>query len=393
MNELLAGNQIELLRNGSAYFPALAEAIANAKQTIYVQTYIFECDPAGNQIADALKAAAQRGVTVRVLLDGFGCKNMANDFTKGLKKAGVQVMFYRPKISPWTFKKNRLRRMHRKVVVIDEKIGFVGGINIIDDNNMPSNLPPRVDYAVRVEGAVLPSMTDSVQKLWRRIKLTHLQPLNLAADKSRQLPKTVKKAAGKKVGKSVSAAFVLRDNLLHRRDIENAYLKAIKNAKTEIIIANAYFLPGRRFRQALMNAAKRGVNVQLLLQGRMEYFLMLATHAFYSVFLKNGIHIFEYRKSYMHCKVAVIDSTWATVGSSNIDPFSMLLAREANIVVQDSAFASELRAEIMQSIQQQSVPVSAQDWLKRNTLKRALSWLMYGVVKAILGVIGYSNER
>ncbi|CAN4267563.1 Cls Phosphatidylserine/phosphatidylglycerophosphate/ cardiolipin synthases and related enzymes [Methylophilaceae bacterium] len=393
MNAFIAGNQIELLRNGRAYFPALAAAIEQAKQTIYLQTYIFEVDAAGKQIADALKAAAQRGVTVRVLLDGFGCKDMPDSFVKAFKKSGAQLMFYRPKISPWSFKKNRLRRMHRKVAVIDETIGFVGGINIIDDSNVPEQLPPRVDYAVRVEGALLPSMTASVQKLWRRIKLTHLEPQNLATDNATHLPKTVKKVTNKNVIKSVSAAFLLRDNFLHRRDIETAYLKAINAAKTEIIIANAYFLPGRRFRQALIKAANRGVAVQLLLQGRMEYFLMPATHAFYSMFLKSGIAIFEYRKSYMHCKVAVIDGTWATVGSSNIDPFSMLLAREANIMVQDSAFASELRAEILQSIHQQSVPVSAQEWLKRNKLKRAMSWLTYGMVKAILGMIGYSNER
>lgn len=393
MNAFIAGNQIELLRNGRAYFPALAVAIEQAKQTIYLQTYIFEVDAAGKQIADALKAAAQRGVTVRVLLDGFGCKDMPDSFVKAFKKAGVQLMFYRPKISPWSFKKNRLRRMHRKVAVIDEKIGFVGGINIIDDSNVPNHLPPRVDYAVRVEGALLPSMTASVQKLWRRIKLTHLEPQNLATDNAIHLPKTVKKVTNKNVNKSVSAAFLLRDNFLHRRDIETAYLKAINAAKKEIIIANAYFLPGRRFRHALIKAANRGVAVQLLLQGRMEYFLMPATHAFYSMFLKSGIAIFEYRKSYMHCKVAVIDGTWATVGSSNIDPFSMLLAREANIMVEDSAFASELRAEILQSIHQQSVPVSAQEWLKRNKLKRAMSWLTYGMVKAILGMIGYSNER
>ncbi len=385
MTKLIAGNHIELLRNGTEYFPALVTAIEQAKQTIDLQTYIFEADAVGTQIADALKAAAQRGVIVRVLMDGFGCKDMPSSFVKAFKKAGVQIMFYRPKISPWTFKKNRLRRLHRKVAVIDEKIGFVGGINIIDDLNVPDNLPPRVDYAVRVEGALLPSMTASVQKLWRRIKFTHLQALSIDAKPNIQGSTSIKKG--------VNAAFVLRDNLLHRRDIENAYLTAIKAAKSEIIIANAYFLPGRRFRQALIKAAQRGVKVELLLQGRMEYFLMLATHAFYTVFLKSGIHIFEYRKSYMHCKVAVIDSSWATIGSSNIDPFSMLLAREANIVVQDSAFTSELRDEIKQSIQQQSVQVSAQEWLQKNTLKRVMSWLIYGAVKAVLGMIGYSNEH
>ncbi len=385
MTQFIAGNHIQLLRNGTEYFPALVTAIAQAKQTIYLQTYIFEVDAAGIQIADALKVAAQRDVTVRVLLDGFGCKDMPADFVKALKKAGVQILFYRPKISPWTFKKNRLRRLHRKVVVIDEQIGFVGGINIIDDNNVPNDMPPRLDYAVRVEGALLPSMLASVQKLWRRIKLTHLQALSNDAKPTINAKSSIKKG--------VNAAFVLRDNLLHRRDIENAYLSAINAAKSEIMIANAYFVPGRRFRQALLKAAKRGVKIELVLQGRMEYFLMFATHAFYSVFLKSGIAIFEYRKSYMHCKVAVIDNSWATVGSSNIDPFSMLLAREANIVVQDTVFASELRTEIRQSIQQEAIQIDAQEWLQSHTFKRFLSWLVYGAVRGFLGLIGYSKEH
>ncbi len=401
MTDFIADNRIQLLRNGTEYFPALVAAIAQANQTVYLQTYIFEVDAAGIEIADALKAAAKRGVVVRVLLDGFGCKDMPKDFVKAFKQAGVQVMFYRPKISPWSFKKNRLRRLHRKIAVIDHRIGFVGGINIIDDLNVPDNIPPRLDYAVQIEGALLPSITASVQKLWRRIELTHLQSLNIKNLSIKNLKiqglnfKVSKKSVSPKITpqKGVKAAFVLRDNLLHRRDIEAAYLSAINAAKSEIIIANAYFVPGIRFRQALLKAAKRGVKIELLLQGRMEYFLMFATHAFYSVFLKNGIEIFEYRKSFMHCKVAVIDSNWATVGSSNIDPFSMLLAREANIVVQDKAFATELRSEICVAIKNQAYQVSAEEWMQSSKLKRVVSWLVYGLVRGFLGLIGYSNER
>ncbi len=385
MITFLPNNQITLLRGGEEYFPALTTAIKNASQTIYLQTYIYELDKAGISIGNALKQAAQRGVAVNILLDGFGCKDMPKTYLKELENAGVQVLFYRPKISPWTLKKNRLRRMHRKVAVVDNKIAFVGGINIIDDYNVPDNTPPRIDYAMRIEGDLLPSITSSVQKLWRRISLSHLK---------RAI--TNKIAISNKVeiatAKGVDAAFVLRDNLIHRRDIENAYLNAIKAAKYEIIIANAYFVPGRRFRQALLRAAKRGVKIELLLQGRMEYFLMFATHAFYSLFLKNGIEIYEYRKSFMHCKVAVIDGRWATVGSSNIDPFSMLLAREANIIVQDTVFANELRSEIYQSIREGAHHVSTQEWLQGNVLKRLLSWLTYGVVRVFLGVIGYSNR-
>ncbi len=385
MITFLPNNQITLLRGGEEYFPALVTAIKNASQTIYLQTYIYEIDKAGISIGNALKQAALRGVAVNILLDGFGCKDMPKTYLKELDNAGVQVLFYRPKISPWTLKKNRLRRMHRKIAVVDNKIAFVGGVNIIDDYNVPDNTPPRIDYAVRIEGALLPSIASSIQKLWRRISLSHLKPAI-----------TNKKISSTKVettaAKGVNAAFVLRDNLIHRRDIENAYLSAINTAKSEIIIANAYFVPGRRFRQALLRAAKRGVKIELLLQGRMEYFLMFATHAFYSLFLKNGIEIYEYRKSFMHCKVAVIDGRWATVGSSNIDPFSMLLAREANIVVQDTVFSNELRSEVYQSIREGAHHVSAQEWLQGNLLKRFLSWLTYGVVRVFLGVIGYSNR-
>ena len=385
MITFLPNNQITLLRGGEEYFPALVTAIENARQTIYLQTYIYELDQAGISIGNVLKKAAQRGVAINILLDGFGCKDMSKKYLNELENAGVQVLFYRPKISPWTLKKNRLRRMHRKVAVVDNKIAFVGGINIIDDYNVPDNTPPRIDYAVRIEGTLLPSIASSVQKLWRRISLSHLKPIN--TNKKINSTKVLATAA-----KGVNAAFVLRDNLIHRSDIENAYLSAINTAKSEIIIANAYFVPGRRFRQALLRATKRGVKIELLLQGRMEYFLLFATHAFYSLFLKNGIEIYEYRKSFMHCKVAVIDGCWATVGSSNIDPFSMLLAREANIIVQDTAFAKELRTEIYNSIRESAHHVSAQEWLQGNLLKRFLSWLTYGVVRVFLGLIGYSNR-
>ena len=397
MINFLPNNQIQLLRSGEEYFPALITAIESASHSIYLLTYIYEIDKAGISIGNALKQAAQRGVTVNVLLDGFGCKDMPKAYLKELENAGIRVLFYRPKISPWTLKKSRLRRLHRKIAVIDNKIAFVGGINIIDDYNVPDNTPPRIDYAVRIEGALLPNIAKSVQKLWQRLSLLHLNIGNRFNKTSAINNKTINNKTSavnteNVVIKGVDAAFVLRDNVLHRRDIEDAYLNAINAAKTEIIIANAYFVPGRRFRQALLRAANRGVKIELLLQGRMEYFLMFATHAFYSLFLKNGVQIFEYRKSFMHCKVAVIDGYWATVGSSNIDPFSMMLAREANIVVQNAEFAKELRTEICSTIREGAHQVSADEWLRGHQFKRALSWLVYGLVRWGMGLIGLSRD-
>lgn len=387
----IGGNQIRLLRSGAEYFPALEQAIQNATQEVYLQTYIYEVDAAGIRIGNALKQAAQRGVTVNVLLDGFGCKDLSKAYIQELELSGVQVMFYRPKISPWTLKKNRLRRLHRKVAVLDGKVGFVGGINIIDDGNVPNNAPPRIDHAVRIEGALLPAITASVNQLWRHIMWAHLR--RAISHVSRNIIRNKLEQHACDAGTGVKAAFVLRDNVLHRRDIEDAYLSAIDNAKSEIIIANAYFVPGRKFRKALVDAAKRGVKVRLLLQGRMEYFLMFATHAFYSVFLKNGIEIYEYRKSFMHSKVAVIDTYWATVGSSNIDPFSLLLAHEANVLIQDKAFAAELRMDIESSMQNGAHYITPQAWVNGNIVQRIASWVAYGLVRFFLGVIGYSREQ
>lgn len=369
-------NRIDLLRNGVEYFPALEAAIDQARHEIYLETYIYETDATGLRIGAALKRAAARGVDTHVLLDGFGCKDMPAAYVQDLQQAGVDVMFYRPKISPWTLKRSRLRRLHRKLVVIDGEVAFVGGINIIDDFNVPKHDPPRIDYAVRIRGELLPQIRTSARRLWRRIAWTHLRRVEAAS-----LPLT-EVADG-----HMRAAFVVRDNLLHRRDIEQSYLSAINRAKTEILIANAYFIPGLNFRKALIAAARRGVQVRLLLQGKKEFFLMFATHYFYSDFLAAGVRIYEYRKSFMHSKVAVIDHEWATVGSSNIDAFSLLLAREANIVVHDKVFAQQLAADIERSIVDGAHEILSEDWKRGNYLKRMLSALVYFVVRMVTGLV------
>lgn len=386
MMHFTSGNKIKLLRNGAEYFPALTKAIQNAQHEVYLQTYIYELDSTGIMIGNALKQAALRGVAVNLLLDGFGSKDLPKAYISELKKCGVQVMFYRPKISPWTLQKGRLRRMHRKVALIDGEIGFVGGINIIDDDNTPHQISPRIDYAVMIEGPVLVFIKHSVQKLWQRMAWLNFKIANIKEP-------VLKTKLEKPVFHSgVKVAYVIRDNVLHRHDIEKAYLNAISGAKTEIIIANAYFIPGRKFRQALIKAAARGVTIKLLLQGRKEYILMFATHAFYRKFLNAGIEIFEYRKSFMHSKVAVIDNEWATVGSSNIDPFSLLLANEANVVVEDVNFSSELKSDIEISIQN-AFHITLETWEQDSKLKNFFSWVVYGVVKIFLSIVGKNDDK
>lgn len=382
MSEFVAGNRIILLRNGTEFFPALRRGIDTAQHEVHLQIYIYEPDSVGLAIAESLKRAAARGVSVCLLLDGFGCKEISRDFVRNLQQNGVEVLFYRPKVSPWTLKKVRLRRLHRKIAVIDGRIAFIGGINIIDDMNTPDHTPPRVDYAVSVEGPLLRIIHASARKLWRRVAWASLRHVVVRRMNMQLAP------AG-----SMRAAYVVRDNVWHRRDIERAYLAAIESAHSEIVIANSYFLPGRRIRHALVAAARRGVRVVLLLQARVEYLLLdYASRALYGQLLAAGIEIHEYHTSFMHSKVAVIDNEWATVGSSNIDPFSFLLSREANVVVDDKGFAAELRADLEQALQLRSYRVYQRDWQHAPRMRRWVAWVTYGFFRFMLGVIGHSHH-
>jgi cardiolipin synthase len=181
--------------------------------------------------------------------------------------------------------------------------------------------------------------------------------------------------------------------LRHRRDIERAYLAAIRTAKREIIIANSYFFPGIRIRRALVSAAQRGVAVTLLLPGRVEYLLLhLATRAMYGQLLHAGITIEEYHRSMLHAKVAVVDDIWATVGSSNIDPYSLLMAREANVIVRDRGFNEKLKGQLRDLIATGSRRVIPDDWHSRSRPYKAAIWIAYGIVRMAMGLVGYGGN-
>ena len=383
--EFLPGNRITLLESGSAYFPALREAIDAAAQELYLETYIFEDDNTGRMIADALSRAAQRGVAVRVLVDGFGAREFPDKLMPGLEAAGVQVQIYRREIARFRFRRHRLRRLHRKLAVIDGRVAFIGGINIIDDANTPHHTPPRYDYAVRVEGPLLGRIHAAARELWELVAWANFK---------RRLRALFHQPAIVAPSGHMRAAFLIRDNLRHRRDIEEAYLDAIASARQEIVLAHAYFLPGLRFRHALLDAARRGVRVTILLQGRVEYLLLhYATQALYGALLAGGIRIFQYHRSFMHAKVAVVDGDWSTVGSSNIDPFSLLLAREANVIVRDAGFAAQLRASLDAAMANGALELRREEWKRKPWYSRVTNWLAYSLVRLMIGIAGYGGKH
>jgi cardiolipin synthase A/B len=385
MTEYVDGNRLTLLESGREYFPALEAACDAAQREIHVETYIYEDDEAGQRISNALVRAARRGVSTHLMVDGYGSKKLPAALISTLKDAGVKFLFYRPDIAAWRAPRQRLRRMHRKLAVVDARVAFVGGINIIDDMHTPGHTPPRFDYAVRIEGPLLEVIHPAVKRLWTIVLLSQL---------GGGWPEYEDLLADTTGGGSQRAAFVVRDNLWHRNDIEDEYLAAIGRAQSEILIASSYFFPGLAFRRALAEAAARKVRVILLLQARVEYRLLhYASRALYGALLDAGVEIHEYHKSFLHAKVAVVDRLWATVGSSNIDPFSLLLAREANIAVEDAAFASTLHASLSAAMASGSREVQAEHWHRRPLPARIAHWACYGLARLLTGLSAYGQKQ
>ena len=381
----LPGNRLQLLASGGEYFPALIAAIDAAVCEVHLETYIFADDAIGRRVAATLASAAQRGVAVRVLVDGFGAREFASGLGAKLGAEGVEVMTYRPEVGQTRFRRHRLRRLHRKLAVVDGGVAFAGGINVIDDFDGGKESAARFDYAVRIEGPLVASIHAAMRHVWRLVRWAHL---------GRRPPAPAALPPAAVADGTTKAALLIRDNLRHRRDIENAYLEAIQSARREILISNAYFLPGRRFRKALLEAARRGVVVRLLLQGRSDHLLLhYATLSLYDRMLSAGVRIFEYVPAELHAKVAVIDGDWATVGSSNIDPFSLLLSREANIVVRDAAFAGELQASLQAALDSAAREIRVEDQRRRSWPARLAIAAAYSLVRFLLGVTRYGGKQ
>jgi cardiolipin synthase len=466
-----AGNEVVLLQSGAEYFPSLVDAIAAATAEVRLETYIFADDTTGLRVAGALARAAERGVAVRVMVDGYGTRTLPSGIARRMEAAGVELRVYAPVRRLLSFDRERLRRMHRKQACIDRRVAFVGGINVLDDHVDPNHGPldhPRLDYAVRLRGPLVGAVHAAMSRLWRQVPperrpLFGGRPVTVAVPPSSRAVRvgeaeaaepggsgagqggpggpavgavapdetqpgaagapavsvaagtagepvapvaavaavasatpaaTAATATAATAGPAVAtpaadalvarAMLVLRDNLVHRRAIERAYLKAIGGSRREVLIATAYFFPGRRFRRALREAASRGVRVRLLLQGRPEYVLPhLAAQSMYGPLMRAGVEIVEYHRSFLHAKVAVIDD-WATVGSSNIDPFSLLLAQEANVMVFDAAFAARLRTRLLDSMVEGGRPVRVEDTEGQPWMRRLQGWFAWRMLR--LGV-------
>jgi cardiolipin synthase len=400
LSALQPDHGLTLLQGGGELFPAMVEAIDAARAEVMLETYILEFRGSVLPVAEALERAAARGVVTRVVVDGIGSGKVPEEWQRRWAAAGVRWRIFNPADSWWSLLlPQRWRRLHRKLCVVDGRIGFCGGINLLDDLWDPNHGPlelPRLDFAVRATGPLVADMHDTMTRLWWRLQLAReartadiegaLRAVRKMAASGAQAEQSERPA-----GHGATAALVLRDNVRFRRRIEGSYRAAIGLARSEILIANAYFVPGVRLQRALVNAARRGVKVTLLLQGRYEYFMQFhASRAVYASLLAEGIRIIEYEASFLHAKVAVMDGprgALATVGSSNLDPLSLLLAREANVFVRDDAFAQTLRARLDEAIAQ-GRPVAHELHVGRPWKLRLADWVAYALMRLALLLTG-----
>ncbi len=334
----IAGNDIRLLENGEEFFPRVFACIANARQEVVLETFILFEDVVGVQLHEALLAAARRGVQVDVTIDGFGSSDLSEQFIGTLAEAGVRLHVFDPGTRLLGRRLNVLRRMHRKIVVVDGTVAFVGGINYSADHLADFGPTAKQDYAVEITGPLVAEIQrfthaalaqgqryQRVRHWWRWRRQLRTRP--------DELPQ-----AG-----SAAAMLVVRDNGDHTSDIERHYRIAIRAARERIVIANAYFFPGYLFMKELRRAARRGVDVRLILQGRPDMpIVKTAATMLYHHLLAAGVRIYEYTQRPLHGKVALMDDEWATVGSSNLDPMSLALNLEANVIIRDRRFNQHL---------------------------------------------------
>ena len=416
MPQLHDGHTVQLLQGGQEFFPALVRVIDAARFEVRFETYIFNFDASGQSVAEALVRAAQRKVVVTLMMDGAGTPSLPPEWSSRFDGAGVKWHIFSPLGRIGWFIPSRWRRLHRKLCVVDGHTAFCGGINVLDDFYDPNHGvldSPRFDFSVQVTGPLVRAVAETTAQFWWRTRAAKearerdfpqaWEALQSAVrlgvqsnhddgnDNFQQVGGYGDPAQAGALQRTARATLVLRDNVRRRTQIERAYRKAIGEARSEIIIANAYFMPGARLRKGLIHAARRGVRVRLLLQGRYEYFMQYhAARPVFGALLAAGVEIHEYAPSFLHAKVAVIDRQWATVGSSNLDPLSLLLAREANVVVTDSAFAEDLRARLEHAMQHQGQQMDPAVYARRPLRQRFLDRVAFGVMRLLLFLNGSS---
>ncbi|UUD64704.1 cardiolipin synthase ClsB [Pseudomonas seleniipraecipitans] len=331
------GNQVDLLINGEEFFPAVFESIRNAQREVLLETFIIFEDKVGMELQQALISAARNGARVEITVDGYGTADLSQEYVAALVEAGVRIHMFDPGKRLLGMRTNLFRRLHRKIVVVDSEVAYIGGINYGVDHLMEYGPMAKQDYAVRVRGPIVADLHAASERL-----------LEARDDRDIALRRSNQPTQHRHAGNS-RLLMTIRDNGEDTNTIEQHYLDAIRNAQHRLVVANAYFFPGYRLLRELRNAARRGVKVTLILQGQPDMPLVrLCSRLTYNYLLRDGVTIYEYCQRPLHGKVALADHEWSTVGSSNLDPLSLSLNLEANVIIRDPALNRRLYDHLME---------------------------------------------
>ncbi len=385
------GNQLDLLENGEEFFPSVFAAIAEAEHEIIIETFIWRDDGVGWQLQEALLAAARRGVSVDITVDGFGSANLATtphqEFVSDLAEAGVRLHVYGPLAPIMGLQTNLFRRLHRKLVVIDGRLAFIGGINYSDEHVRSFGAMSKQDFAVRARGPVV----DDIHAFCRTAIGESHRPRRRRSLRGllRKLPRGWSTPSS-----NAQVLFVTRDNHNQRTAIEAMYRMGLRSAVRDIVIMNAYFFPGWRFLRAMRQAVQRGVRVRLVLQGEPDKpYVKFAGATLYDGLLDIGVEIWEFMERPAHAKVAVMDDHWATVGSSNLDPFSLSLNLEANLFIRDADFARRLRDRLEALLASHARRVTRSEVARRHPVWHLWRWVGYHLLRHFPKLAGLIPER
>jgi cardiolipin synthase len=365
-----AGNHFELLLDGRQYFPRMLEAIAMAQSSVWLEIYLFESGTVADRFIDAMVRAAQRGVDVRVLADDYGATDLRVRDRARLTAAGVKLALYNP--LKWRKWFGNLFRDHRKLLIVDEQVGFVSGTGITDEFDDPKR-PQRSwrETAIRVAGPVLVDWLALYVQVWRE---HHAEPI----------PDPVRTPGPGTDGMSGRVAVSAS---LREQDIRRSLFNRVRAAGRRVWISTAYFVPSRKLLRALKRAARRGVEVRLLLPGPYTDHPAVrhAGRRFYGGLLRAGVRVFEFQPRFLHAKSILCDN-WASVGSSNFDRWNLRWNLEANQEVDDPRFAVSVQAMFEDDFRD-SLEIRHEDWQRRGWRPRIREQL-WGRVDMLLDSLG-----
>lgn len=374
-NKYIPGHQLKLLHSGEEYFLELEAVIASARNLLHLQVYIFDEDSTGKKIIAALTAAAMRGVKIYVMVDGVG-SDLSRKCVNELKRCGILFRYFSP--LPYQGLTQSGRRLHHKICVVDNAVALIGGINIADKYSGVNQPKPWFDYAIKIEGPICTSITGICESIWQR---------RFRRSKSK---------ANATVTKGNSEVRISRNDWLRSKyEVSSSYKRMLRTAQKEIIIVASYFIPSRRLLKIIVNAARQGKKISIMLSRKSDVpFIKAATAYLYGRLLRNGVRIFEYTESILHAKVCVVDEEWCTIGSHNLNHLSEFLSVETNVDVMDKNFATALKGELEEVMKNHCVEITLEDYKRQGTAFEQLSrWISYKLVSWSMWLLEVVNRK